>query len=94
MDSYGEFKKEVLKVDSMWELFKPYEGFQKLYIKFMYQTRLICRVLKKLRIYKRKTIPLVKAVETILEPNERIEVINTIRKYLRLIHSIKIKCKL
>ena len=33
MDSYGEFKKEVLKVDSMWELFKPYEGFQKIYIK-------------------------------------------------------------
>ena len=78
MNSYRDFKKEVLKIDSIWELFKPYERFQKLYIKFMYRTRLICRVLKKFRTYKKKT-PLVEAVQTILEPDERIEVVNTIR---------------
>ena len=53
MNSYKKLKKEVLQVESTWETFKTYEGFKKLYNKYMYRTRLICRVLKKLRTYKR-----------------------------------------
>ena len=60
----------------------------------MYRTRLIYRVLKKLRAYKRKTTPLVETVETILELDNGIEVINTIGKNIRPIYSLKIKCKI
>ena len=58
----------------------------------MYRIRLLCRVLKKLKAYKRKALE-IEAVETIVEPNNRIEVLNTIRKELRPIYSLKVKCK-
>ena len=56
--------------------------------------RLLCRVLRKLRTYKRKTTLLVEAVKTILEPDEGIEVINTIGKNIRPIYNLKINCKI
>ena len=93
MDSNKEFKKQVLKVESTWETFKPYKGFQKLYIKFMYRTRLICRVLKRLRAYKIEPIPTMETVETIIELDEEVEVINTIRKTPKLLYSLKILLK-
>ena len=94
MDSYKGFKKEVLNVESTWKLFESYKCFKQLYIRYMYRTRLICRVTKKLRTYKRKTTPLVETIKTILEPNKRIEVINIIGKNIRPIYSLKIKCKI
>ena len=60
----------------------------------MYRTRLICRVIKKLRTYKRKTIPLVETIETIFESDKRIEAINIIGKNIRPIYSLKIKYKI
>ena len=92
MDAYWELKKEIIHFPTTTELLKPYRGFPRLYLKFMYRTRLLCRVLKKLKAYKRKA-PEIEAVETIVEPYNRIEVVNTIRKELRPIYSIKIKCK-
>ena len=58
----------------------------------MYRIRLLYRVLRKLKVYKRK-VPEIEAVETIVEPDNRIEVVNTISSELRPIYSIKIKCK-
>ncbi|KAM0940317.1 hypothetical protein DsansV1_C19g0162681 [Dioscorea sansibarensis] len=78
MDSYKEFKKEVVKVKSTWKLFEGYKGFQKLYVKSLCKKRLICRVLKKFRTYKIEIPPAVEAIETIKEPEEEIEVINRI----------------
>ena len=94
MDSYKAFKKKVLNVESTWKLFESFKGFQQLYIRYMYRTRLICRVTKKLRTYKRKTIPLVETIETIFESDKRIEVINIIGKSIRPIYSLKIKYKI
>ena len=62
MDTYRELKKEIRHFPATWELFKPYRGFPRLYLKFMYWIRLICRVLKKLKAYKRKA-PVIEAVE-------------------------------
>ena len=56
----------------------------------MYRTRLSCRVLKKLRAYKRD-VPMIEAVESTIEPDNRIEVVNTIKKEPKPIYSIKIQ---
>ena len=58
----------------------------------MYRIRLLCRVLKKLKAYKRKALE-IEAAKTIVEPDNRIEVVNTIRKELRPIYNLKFKCK-
>ena len=79
MNDYKEFRKKTLEVATTWELFEPHKGFQKLYLKFMHRRWLICRVRKKLRAYKRK-IPIIEAVETIIEPDNRVEIVNVIRK--------------
>ena len=92
MDVYRDLKKEIILFPATWELLKPYKGFPRLYLKFMYRIKLLCRVLKKLKTYKRKA-PEMEAVETIVESDNRIEVVNTIRKELRPIYSLKIKCK-
>ena len=92
MDAYRELKKEIIYFPTTWELLKPYRGFPRLYLKLMYRIRLIYRVFKKLKAYKRKALKM-EAIETIVEPDNRIEVLNTIRKELRLISSLKIKCK-
>ena len=91
MDYYREFKKDVAKVARSWELFNSWKTFQNLYIKFMYRTRLTCRVLKKLKTYKRVLI--VEAVETIIE-EDRIEIVSTLKKELKPVYSIKIKYKI
>ena len=49
----------------------------------------MCGVFKKLKAYKKKA-PEIEAAETIVEPDNRIEVINTIRKELRPIYSLKL----
>ena len=96
MDYYREFRKETLNVEKTWGLLKTYEGFQHLYLKFMKNTGLACRVLKKFDIYRknksRKKITL-ETIETIIEDNQ-IETINTIRKELKPVYSLKIKCKI
>ena len=92
MEAYREFKKEVIEFPSKWELIKQNKVFSKLYLKFMYRTRLICRVLMKLSAYKRQ-LPTIQAVETIVKLDEKIEVVNTIRKAQRSIYSLEIKCK-
>ena len=46
MEAYKEFRKEAIELVSKWEVFKPNKGFTKLYLKFMYRTKLSCRVLK------------------------------------------------
>ena len=92
MDAYREFKKEAIEVASTWKLFEPYKGFRKLYLKYMYGTRISCRALKKLRAYKRE-VPMIEAVETIVEPDDRIEAINTVKREQRPIYSLKIKYK-
>ena len=78
-EAYREFRKEVIESAAKWELFKPYKGFTKLYLKFMHRTRLSCRVLKKLRAYKRD-IRMIETVETIIEPDSRVEAVNIIKK--------------
>ena len=93
MDSYREFKKEEVKVESTWKLFEGYNGFQKLYVKYLYKKRLISRVLKEVRTYKKEITPTIEAIESIIEPKKGIEVINTIRKNPRPIYSLRIKCK-
>ena len=45
----------------------------------MYRTKLSCRVFKNLRAYKRD-VPMIETVETTIEPDNRIEVVNTIKK--------------
>ena len=62
MDAYWELKKEIIHFLATWELLKPYRGFPRLYLKFMYRMTLICRVLKKLKAYKRKA-PVIEVVE-------------------------------
>ena len=79
MEAYKEFRKEALELASKWELFKPYNGCTKLYLKFMYRTRLSCKVLKKLKAYK-KEIPVIEAVEIIIELDNRIEAIKYNKK--------------
>ena len=91
MDYHREFKKEVVDVARTCELFNSHKTFQILYIKFTYRTRLTYRVLKKLRTYKK--VPIIEAVETIIE-EDRIEVVNTIKKELKPVYSIKIRCKI
>ena len=58
----------------------------------MYRTRLTCRVLKKLKTYK-KVVPVIEVVETIIE-EDRIEVVNTIKKESKQVYSLKIRCKI
>ena len=93
-EAYREFRKEVIESAAKWELFKPYKGFTKLYLKFMHRTRLSCKVLKTLRAYKRE-VPIIEVVETIIEPepDNRIKVVNTMQKDQSPIYSLKFKCK-
>ena len=79
MDAYKELTKEIMHFPATWQLLKPYRGFPRLHLKFMYRIRLLCKVLKKLKAYKRKALKM-EAIETIVEPDNRIEVLNTIRK--------------
>ena len=62
MDAYRELRKEIIHFPATWELLKPYRGFPRLYLKLMYRIRLIYRVFKKLKAYKRKA-PIIEAVE-------------------------------
>ena len=90
MDSYKEFNKEIVNLEETWKQFEGHEEFKKFYIRFMYKKRLVYRVLKKFRAYKRETIPAIEAIETIIEPEEGLEIINTIRKYPRPLYSLKL----
>ena len=51
MDAYKELKKEIIHFPTTAELLKPHKGFPRLYLKFMYRIKLLCRVLKKLKTY-------------------------------------------
>ena len=73
MDSYKAFKIEALDIERTWQLcaaFESCEGFRKIYIKKLLKTRLACRVLHKLKTYKK---PRFEAIEIIPEelPNNK-----------------------
>ena len=100
MDSYRIFKKEVLGVESVWQVAEGFDEFKKFYIRALYKVRLACRVLHKFRTYKRPTTPILakietEAIETIVDLLENsIETINIISKNPRPNYRLKIKCKL
>ena len=96
MDSYKAFKTEALNIERTWQLcaaFENCEGFRKIYIKKLLKIRLACRVLHKMRTYKKHQL---EAVEIIPEdlPKNNIQTINTISTYPKPIFSLKIKRKI
>ena len=70
MDYYREWRQETLNVGKIWELFKTHEGYCHMYLKFMKNTRLACRVSKHFDMYRknksRKEITL-ETIEIIIE---------------------------
>ena len=93
MDNYRAFKKEVAMVEESWKMSEGFEGFWNFYVRSLYRKRLSYRVLTKFRIYKRQATLILEAIETIIEPENSIETINTIRKNPKPLYSLKIKCK-
>ena len=101
MDSYRAFKTEVADVENTWQLFAPFkycEEYKQIYLRKIRRIRLACRVLHKLRTYKK---PIIEAIEII--PNENIleespetttQTISTISTYPKRLFSLKIKCKI
>ena len=96
MDSYRAFKTEALDIERMWRITDTFigcDGFRKFYTRNLFKIPLACRVLHKLRTYKK---PQLEAIEIIPEdlPISDIQTINTISTCSKLIYSLKIKCKI
>ena len=63
MDSYKAFLIEIADIENTWQLFTLFkydEDYKKIYLTKIHRLRLACRVIHKLKTYKR---PLVEAVE-------------------------------
>ena len=96
MDNYRTFRTEALDVERTWSLTETFignDGFRKFYTKNLFKIKLACRVLHKLRTYKR---PQVEAIEIRPEdlPELNIQRLNTINTCLKPVYSLKIKCKI
>ena len=67
MDNYKAFRTEVADIESTWQLFTPFkycENYKQIYLRKIRRIRLACRVLHKLRTYKKS---LLEATEIIPE---------------------------
>ena len=96
MDSCKAFKTEVADIESTWQLFIPFQycqDYKNIYLRKIRRIRLSCRVIHKLRTYKK---PILEAIEIISEglSHNTIQIINTINTYQKPIFSLKIKCKI
>ena len=96
MDSYRAFRTEALDIERVWcltDTFIGRDGFRKFYTKSLFKIRLACRILHKLKTYKK---PQLEAIEIIPKdlPESDIQTINTISTYSKPIYSLKIKYKI